>query len=188
MIDKNVHASILEGCGLSLGTFRTFRHSDTEHLRILLKRSRDKYLGKLIIVEGIDGIDGDLVPLPEICDLAEEFGAKVLVDEAHATGVIGERGKGTASHFKLEDRVDVFMDSLSKSVGGLGGYVASTREIVRYIKYYARTSFFSVSAPIPLVAAALAAIEVMGTEPQLIDKLRENIKYMKAPRKKINSQ
>ena len=166
IIDKNVHASILDGCGLSLGTFRTFRHSDTEHLRILLKRAHEMYFGKLIIVEGVDGIDGDLTPLPEICELAEEFGAKVLVDEAHATGVIGERGKGTASYYNLENRVDVFMDSLSKSFGGLGGYVASTREIIRYIKYYARTSFFSVSAPIPFSVDQIqeAVAKVLGAE------------------------
>lgn len=179
VVDKNVHASILDGCGLSPGSFKTFRHSDTEHLSIILKNLKDRYLGKLVIMEGVDGIDGDIAPLPEICRIAEQYGAKVIIDDAHATGVIGEMGKGTSSHFKLETGVDIVMDSLSKALGSMGGYVASTQEIVRYINYYARTSFFSVSAPISTVAAALTAVEIMESEPELIRKLWGNIKYMK---------
>ncbi|MFI5322231.1 MAG: aminotransferase class I/II-fold pyridoxal phosphate-dependent enzyme [Thermodesulfobacteriota bacterium] len=179
IVDKNVHASILDGCGLSMGSFKTFRHSDTEHLNILLKNIKDRYQGKLVILEGVDGIDGDIAPLPEICRIAEEHGAKVIIDDAHATGVIGDMGRGTTSHFKLESGVDIVMDSLSKAIGSLGGYVASTREIVRYLNYYARTSFFSASAPVSTVAAALTAVEIMQNEPALIAGLWNNIRYMK---------
>ncbi|HWP92837.1 MAG TPA: aminotransferase class I/II-fold pyridoxal phosphate-dependent enzyme [Thermodesulfobacteriota bacterium] len=179
VIDKKVHASILDGCKLSRGNFRTFRHSDTGHLRQVLESLGDKYDGKLIIAEGVDGIDGDILPLPEFIETANEFGAKLMIDEAHATGVIGSGGRGTASHFGLMGKVDVIMDSLSKALGGLGGYVASTREVIRYVKYYATTSFFSVSASPAMLASALAAIDLIKSDPGLIGRLWENIRYLR---------
>lgn len=179
IIDKRVHASILDGCRLSRGSFRTFRHSDMEHLRQVLETVENKYDGKIIIAEGVDGIDGDILPLPEIVEIANEYGVKLMIDEAHATGVMGARGRGTASYYNMEGKVDVVMDSLSKAIGGLGGYIASSREVIRYLKYYATTSFFSVSSSPAMLASALAATELMESEPKLIQKLWENIKYMK---------
>lgn len=179
IIDKMVHLSILDGCMLSLGSFKTFRHSDTRHLRQVLESVDGRYAGKLVIVEGVHGIDGDIAPLPEIVEVAGQFGAKVMVDDAHATGVIGEMGRGTASHFKMEGRVDVVMDSLSKALGGLGGYIASGKEVINYLRFYARPSMFSVSSPPALAAAALAAVQVMESEPSLIKRLSENAGYMR---------
>lgn len=179
IVDKKVHASVLDGCLLGSGSFRTFRHSDPIHLRQVFESLGDKYKGKLLVLEGVDGIDGDIIPLPEVLEIAKEFGAKVMIDDAHATGVIGERGRGTSSHYKLEGKVDVIMDSLSKALGGLGGYIASSRKVITYLKYYARTSFFSSSAPPAILAASLAAVQVMDSEPDLIRRLWENIKYIK---------
>ncbi len=179
IIDKMVHTSILDGCVLSRGSFRTFRHSDTEHLRQVLESLTGDDVGKLIIVEGVNGLDGDVAPLPEIVDIASEFGAKVMIDDAHATGVIGEFGRGTAFHFGRPVKVDVIMDSLSKALGSLGGYIASSREVVRYLQYFARTSFFSVSAPPGVLAAALSALRVMQMEPELNKRLWENIRYFR---------
>ncbi|HSE84258.1 MAG TPA: aminotransferase class I/II-fold pyridoxal phosphate-dependent enzyme, partial [Thermodesulfobacteriota bacterium] len=179
IIDKMVHVSILDGCMLSGGSFRTFRHSDPGHLRAVLEGVDSKYAGKLIIVEGVYGLDGDIVPLPEIIEIASEFEAKVMIDDAHATGIIGNRGRGTASHFGMEGKVDIVMDSLSKALGGLGGYIASSKEVINYLKFYARPSMFSVSAPPVLVASALAAIQVMESKPILTERLWENVKYMK---------
>ena len=179
VVDKRVHASILDGCLLGAGSFRTFRHSDPIHLRQIFESLGGKYQGKLIVLEGVDGIDGDISPLPELIEIADEFGAKVIVDEAHATGVIGERGRGTLSHYKLEGKVSVVMDSLSKALGGLGGYIASSGKVIMYLKYYARTSFFSVSPPPVILASSLAAVQVMENDTNLIAKLWENINYMK---------
>ncbi len=179
IIDKMVHASILDGCNLGLGSYRSFRHGDMDHLRQLLETISDRYEGKLIIVEGVDGIDGDIVPLPDVCDIADEFGAKILLDEAHATGVIGDHGRGTLSHFQMHGRVDIVMDSLSKALGGLGGYIASSKEISRYVYYYARTAFFSVSPPPTTLAAAAAAVNVLETEPEIVEQLWSNVKYVR---------
>jgi glycine C-acetyltransferase len=179
IIDKMVHTSILDGCVLSRGSFRTFRHSDTEHLRQVLESITGDDVGRIIIIEGVNGLDGDVAPLPEVVEIANEFGAKVMIDDAHATGVIGEFGRGTAFHFDHPVKVDVIMDSLSKSLGSLGGYIASSREVIRYLQYFARTSFFSVSAPPGVLAAALSAIRVMQTEPELNERLWENIRYFR---------
>jgi glycine C-acetyltransferase len=179
IVDKRVHASVLDGCLLGTGSFRTFRHSDPIHLRQIFESLAGTYQGKLIVLEGVNGIDGDICPLPEVLEIADEFGAKVMIDEAHATGVIGEGGRGTLSHYKLEGKGSVIMDSLSKALGSLGGYIASTRKVILYLKYYARTSFFSVSPPPAILAASLAAVQVMESEPNLISKLWGNINYMK---------
>jgi glycine C-acetyltransferase len=179
IIDKMVHISILDGCSLSRGSFRTFRHSDTDHLRQVLGSITGDDVGRIIIIEGVNGLDGDVAPLPEVVEIANEFGAKVMIDDAHATGVIGEFGRGTPFHFGNQVRVDVTMDSLSKALGSLGGYIASSREVVRYLQWFARTSFFSVSSPPAVLASALSAIQVMQTEPELIKRLWENIRYFK---------
>ncbi len=179
IIDKMVHVSILDGCSLGRGSFRTFRHSDTDHLKQVLEDITRHDVGKLIIVEGVNGLDGDVAPLPEIVEIANEFGAKVMIDDAHATGVIGEFGRGTAFNFNHLVKVDVIMDSLSKALGSLGGYIASSREVIRYLRWFARTSFFSVSSPPGVLASALSAIQVMQEEPELNKKLWENIRYFK---------
>ncbi|HEX3036881.1 MAG TPA: aminotransferase class I/II-fold pyridoxal phosphate-dependent enzyme [Thermodesulfobacteriota bacterium] len=116
IIDRLAHASIIDGCMLSEGTLRTFKHSDVDSLKVVLERTVDKYNGKLVVIDGVYSMDGDIAPLPMIVDVARRCGAKVMIDEAHATGVIGERGRGTASHFGMEGKVDIVMGTLSKAL------------------------------------------------------------------------
>jgi len=179
LVDRLAHASIIDGCILSRGTFRSFRHSDIDNLRQILKRQNNNPGAKLIAVDGVYSMDGDIAPLPEIVNTAREYGARVMVDDAHATGVIGERGRGTASHFKIEGKVDIVVGTLSKAIGQLGGFVASSKEVISFLRLFARSYFFSTSLPPVVVASALAAIEVMENEPELHQKLGENIKYFK---------
>lgn len=179
LIDRLAHASIIDGCILSRSKMRTFRHSDVNALRQILERNRNIEDTLLIAVDGVYSMDGDIAPLPEIMEAAQEYGAKVLVDDAHATGVIGKQGKGTASHFGLEGEVDIVIGTMSKAIGQLGGFVASSREIVNYLRYYARSYFFSTSLPPVVVASVLAALEVIESEPELIDRLWENIRYFR---------
>jgi glycine C-acetyltransferase len=179
IIDRLAHASIIDGCMLSGGSFRTFKHSNIESLKRVLENVKNEYNGKLIVVDGVYSMDGDIAPLTHIIEIADQYGARVMIDEAHATGVIGERGKGTPSHFKIEGKVDIVMGTLSKALGALGGFVASSKEVVNYLRYYARSGFFSINLPPAVAAAALAAVEVMESEPELHKNLWRNIKYMK---------
>jgi glycine C-acetyltransferase len=179
IIDRLAHASIIDGCMMSSGKFRTFQHSDMQSLREVLERSKDSFDGKLIVVDGVYSMDGDIVPLPQVVNIAREYGAKVMIDEAHATGVIGERGRGTPSYFRIEGEVDIVMGTLSKALGGLGGFVASSKEVINYLRYYARSGFFSINLPPAVAAAALAAVEVMENEPELHENLWRNTRYMK---------
>jgi glycine C-acetyltransferase len=179
IMDRLAHASIIDGCMLSGGFFGTFQHSNIDSLKDVLERTQKKYNGKLVVVDGVYSMDGDIAPLDQITEVAHRYGAKVMVDEAHATGVIGERGKGTPNHFKIEGKVDIVMGTLSKALSALGGFVASSSEVVNYLRYYARSGFFSISLPPGVAAAALAAIDVMESEPELHDSLWRNIKYMK---------
>lgn len=179
IIDRLAHASIIDGCMLSGGLFGTFQHSNIDSLRDVLERTGKKYNGRLVVVDGVYSMDGDIAPLDRIIEVAHQYGAKVMVDEAHATGVIGERGKGTPSHFKIEGKVDIVMGTLSKALAAVGGFVASSRDVVNYLRYYARSGFFSINLPPAVAAAALAAVEVMENETEIHDNLWRNIKYMK---------
>jgi len=135
---------------------------------------------RLIVVDGVYSMDGDLADLPEICRLAQKYGAMVMVDEAHATGVMGPRGRGVVEHFGLEDRVDVIMGTMSKSLASVGGFIASSREIVTYLKHHARSFVYSAALPPPAVAAASAAIEVIESEfPVLGKRLWENTGFFR---------
>ncbi|MEQ9619424.1 MAG: aminotransferase class I/II-fold pyridoxal phosphate-dependent enzyme [Deltaproteobacteria bacterium] len=180
IIDRLAHASIIDGCLISSGTFRTFKHSDMESMENVLRRAKDNYSGKVVVVDGVYSMDGDIAPLRQITEIAHNYGAKVMVDEAHATGVIGEKGKGTPSHFKMRPGdIDIVVGTLSKSLGGVGGFVASTKEVVNYLRYYTRSFFFSSNFPPSVAASVLAAMEIMETDESLHRKLWENIKYMK---------
>ena len=180
VIDRLAHASIIDGCMLSSGTFRTFKHSDVDSLESVLKRNRDNFKGQIVIIDGVYSMDGDIAPLRQITETAHRHGAKIMVDEAHATGVIGDKGRGTPSHFKMKPgEVDIVMGTLSKSLGGIGGFIASTKEVVSYLRYYTRSFFFSSNFPPSVAASVLAAIEVMETDSSLQKSLWNNIKYMK---------
>ena len=178
LIDRLDHASIIDGCRLAGETFRTFKHNDMKDLENLLKKCDREFMGKLIAVDGIFSMDGDLAPLPEIVELAGHYGAKVLVDDAHATGVIGSHGGGTSDYFNLQGKVDLVMGTFSKALAATGGFIASTKEIVSYIRHYARSYIFSASLPPSVVATVLAALHIIEEEPELRVRLWDNIHYM----------
>jgi glycine C-acetyltransferase len=176
--DKLDHASILDGCWLSGAKMVVFKHQDMNSLEKCLKKCKEKYKGMFIVVDGVYSMDGDICPLPEIKKLADRYGAKVMVDDAHATGVIGSKGKGTAEHFGMEGQVDLILGTLSKSLAGVGGFVASTKEVINYLRVYGRSYFFSAALPASVCASVKAAIEVIEEEPERIQQLQKNVKYM----------
>jgi len=178
IIDKLNHASIVDGCKLSGADFKVFRHKDMDSLEKKLKICERKYHGKLVITDGVFGMDGDICPLPQIKEIASAYGAKVMVDDAHGTGVIGKYGGGTPEHFGMEGKIDIVMGTFSKSLAGVGGFVASSKEVINYIRYYSRSYFFSAALPPCLCASVKAALEVMEEEPELIERLHQNVKYL----------
>ncbi len=177
--DELNHASIVDGCRLSRATIKVFPHKDVGAARKVLA-SLPPGQRKLLISDGVFSMDGDLGPLPELCLLAEEFGCIMMVDDAHASGVFGQNGRGTIDHFKVHGRVDVQVGTLSKAVGVLGGYVAGSRTLVDFLCHRARPFLFSTSHPPAVAAACIAAIDVLLEEPELIDRLWDNTRFFKA--------
>ncbi len=176
--DELNHASIIDGCRLSRATIKVFPHRDVDAARRIL-RELPVAQRKLLITDGVFSMDGDLGPLPALCDAAEEFGAIMMVDDAHASGVFGRNGRGTIDHFGVHGRVDVQVGTLSKAIGALGGYVAGSRDLIEFLHHRARPFLFSTSHPPAVTAACLAAIDVLLEEPQLIDRLWENTRFFK---------
>ena len=169
--DKDDHASIIDGCFLSLGTMKRFRHNDMDHLKSLLENSQDAK-GILVVVDGIYSMGGDIAPLPELVELCKRYGARLMVDDAHSLGVLAE-GHGTAAHFGLTDEVDLIMGTFSKSFASLGGFIAGDADVIDFIKYHARALIFSASITPASTAAAMAALEVMQEEPERIARVNE---------------
>ena len=163
-VDRSDHASILDGTRLSHARVYKFRHNDTDHLRHLLEREREQ--GALIVVDGVFSMEGDLADLPGIMPLAHEFGARVIVDDAHGVGVMGEHGRGTAEHFGVEDQVDILVGTFSKSFACIGGFAAGPAKVLDYIQHASRPLIFSASMPPPAVATVLGALEVIIKEPE----------------------
>ncbi len=163
--DKEDHASIVDGCRLAFGTMHRFRHADMDSLeRTLAKCQPDQ--GKLVVVDGVFSMGGDIAPLPEIISLCKKYRARLMVDDAHAVGVLGENGRGTAAHFGVTGDVDLIMGTFSKSFASLGGFIAGDEVAIHYIQHHARSLIFSASMPAANVAACLAALEIMRTEPE----------------------
>jgi len=177
ILDKFDHASIIDGCRLSFGEVRKFRHNDMQDLERVLQAASNKG-GKLIIVDGVFSMEGDIAPLPEIVALAKKYGARVMVDDAHAIGVLGEEGRGTPEHFHMEDEVDMVMGTYSKTLAAIGGFIAASKEVVNYIKHFGRSIIFSASLAPALVAAVSAALDVIQKEPELREKLWYNTRKM----------
>lgn len=177
IIDKMDHASIIDGCRLSFGKSKKYRHNDMEDLERILKQNGE--IGKLIVVDGVFSMEGDIANLPEIVNLAERYKAGVMVDDAHGIGVLGENGRGTAEHFDLEDRVDIIMGTYSKSLASIGGFIAASEEVIHYIKHISRPLIFSASPPPASVAAVSAAIDIIMAEPERRSRLWENTRKMK---------
>lgn len=171
VLDKEDHASIVDGARLSFGETKRFRHNDMADLeRVLSSLPGDK--GKLLVVDGLFSMGGDLADLPEIVRLCQKHGARLMVDDAHALGVLGG-GRGTAAHFGMTDEVDLIMSTFSKSFASLGGFIAGDEPVVHYIKHHARSLIFSASMPPSNTAAVLAALEVMQEEPERIQRVND---------------
>ena len=173
--DKLAHASIVDGMILSKATSRFFKHNNPEDLDRKLAGFSGK---KLVIVEGVYSMDGDVARLPEIVDVCRKHGARLLIDEAHSTFVYGPNGRGVAEHFGLDDEVDIHLGTFSKSLGGLGGFVAGPAELIYYLRGFARSRVFSCALPPPVTAGLLKALEIARAEPELRDRLWDNARYM----------
>jgi glycine C-acetyltransferase len=177
--DELNHASIIDGCRLSRAAIKVFPHKDVEAARRIIA---DLPAGprRLLITDGVFSMDGDLGPLPALCELAEETGCIMMVDDAHASGVFGAHGRGTIDHFGVHGRVDVQVGTLSKAIGALGGYVAGSRSLIEFLQHRARPFLFSTSHPPAVAAACIAAIDVLTEEPEIIERLWVNTRFFKA--------
>lgn len=172
LIDKLDHASIVDGAKMSYGVTERFRHGDMAQLESLLQKHSGK--GLLIVVDGVYSMEGNIADLPALVDLAHRYGSALAVDDAHAVGVLGPNGEGTAAHFGLADEVDVIAGTFSKSLGSIGGYVAGTEEVIDYLKHVSRPLMFSAALPPANTAGVLAALEVMVSEPERRENLWKN--------------
>lgn len=168
--DRENHASIYDGCKLSYGKMLRYRHADMEDLERQLQKVPENR-GSLIVTDGVFSMGGDIAKLPEICALAEKYGARVMVDDAHGLGVIGEGGRGTASYYGLEDQVDIYMGTFSKSLASLGGYMAADETVVDFVRHSSRPFIFSASIPPACCAVALTALRYLEAHPQIVQDL-----------------
>ncbi len=176
--DELNHASIIDGIRLTKASRKIYPHSDTESLRKVLEDSRE-FKKKLIVTDGVFSMDGDIAPLPKIVELAEEFDAIVMVDDAHSSGVLGKNGRGSINHFGLDGRVDIQVGTLSKAMGSMGGYIAGSARLRKLLEHRARPLLFSTSHPPSVAASCIAAVDVLLDEPELVQRLWDNAKYFK---------
>jgi len=183
ILDKEDHASIVDGAFLSGGKIERFRHNDMEHLERVLK-SLPEEKAKLLVVDGLFSMEGDIAPLPEIADLCQKYGVRLMVDDAHAFGVLGG-GRGTAAHFGLTDKADIIMSTFSKSMASIGGFIAGDFPVVDYVKHHARSLIFSASIPPANTATVLAALQVMQDEPERVERVNQNGEFMRQGFKKL---
>jgi 8-amino-7-oxononanoate synthase len=182
VIDKLDHASIIDACRLSYAEVKKFRHNDMGSLEFVLSGCGDK--GKLVVIDGVYSMEGDIAPLPEIVKVCKKYGARLMVDDAHGVGVLGETGRGTAEHFGLEKDVDIIMGTYSKSMASIGGFVVASEDVIHYIKHTSRPLIFSASPPPASVASVIAALDVIDQEPERRERLWHNTnKMMKAFKK-----
>jgi glycine C-acetyltransferase len=177
--DELNHASIIDGCRLSRATVKVFPHKDVDAARRIIK-GLPAAQRRLLITDGVFSMDGDLGPLPALCELAEETNCIMMVDDAHASGVFGKNGRGTIDHFGMHGRVDVQVGTLSKAIGALGGYVAGNRSLIEFLYHRARPFLFSTSHPPAVAAACIAAIDVLLEEPEIMERLWDNTRFFKA--------
>jgi glycine C-acetyltransferase len=177
--DQLNHASIIDGARLSRAKILVFEHKNIADAEAKLASIADQPGKKLLIADGVFSMDGDIGPLPGLCDLAEKYGAIMMVDDAHASGVLGRNGRGTVDHFKVHGRVDIQVGTLSKAIGALGGYVCGSRDLIEFLYHRARPFLFSTSHPPSVAATCIAAFEVLESEPERIEKLWENTRFWK---------
>jgi 8-amino-7-oxononanoate synthase len=184
VMDRKNHASLFDGCRLSFAKTVKFKHNDMEDLERVLKAIPEDR-GKLIVVDGVFSMEGDIADLPSIVNLAKKYGARIMVDDAHGFGVMGEHGRGTAEHFGLEKEVDIVMSTFSKSLASLGGFIAASDEVIHYVKHASRPFIFSASIPPANAAAALEALNILEAEPERIKNLWMAADYMRKGFKSI---
>jgi len=177
--DELNHASIIDGARLSRAKIKVFRHKDVAHAEELLKEVQHEPGHKLLITDGVFSMDGDIGPVDRLCDLADKYGAIMMVDDAHASGVLGRNGRGSVDHFHCTERVDVQVGTLSKAIGALGGYVCGSRDLIDFLYHRARPFLFSTSHPPSVAATCIAAFELLETEPERIERLWDNTSYFK---------
>jgi glycine C-acetyltransferase len=178
--DELNHASIIDGCRLSKARIHIFPHRDVEAAERILSELQSAPGRKLLISDGVFSMDGDIAPLPALVELAERYGAVMMVDDAHASGVLGRAGRGTIDHFDLHGRVHIQVGTLSKAIGALGGYVCGSRDLIEYLYHRARPFLFSTSHPPSVAATCLAAFDLLEQEPERIEALWHNTEYFKA--------
>lgn len=176
VIDKMDHASIIDGCRLSFGEVRKYRHNDMSDLERLLRENEER--DKLLVVDGVFSMEGDIAPLPEIVSLARKYGAGLMVDDAHGIGVLGNTGRGTSEHFGVEEEVDLIMGTYSKSLASIGGFISGSSDVIHFIKHSARSLIFSASPPPASVASVSAAIDIIENEPERREQLWNNTSKM----------
>lgn len=177
--DELNHASIIDGCRLSRADIRVFPHKDVAAAEKLLQEAQSQPGHKLLISDGVFSMEGDIAPLPQLCDVAERYGAIMMVDDAHASGVLGRNGRGTIDHHGVHGRVHIQVGTLSKAIGSLGGYVCGSRDLIDFLYHRARPFLFSTSHPPSVAATCMAAFDVLEEEPERIARLWENTRFIK---------
>jgi glycine C-acetyltransferase len=182
--DELNHASIIDGARLSRATIKVFRHKDAAHCEELLKELQDKPGHKLVITDGVFSMDGDIGPVDKLARLAEKYGAIMMVDDAHASGVLGRNGRGSVDHFKMHGKVDVQVGTLSKAIGALGGYVCGSKDLIDYLYHRARPFLFSTSHPPSVAATCIEAFNILEAEPERIERLWSNTRYFQGELKR----
>jgi glycine C-acetyltransferase len=182
--DELNHASIIDGARLSRAKIKVFRHKDVAHCEELLQEVAGEPGRKLVITDGVFSMDGDIGPVDKLAALAEKYGAIMMVDDAHASGVLGRNGRGSVDHFNVHGKVDVQVGTLSKAIGALGGYVCGSRDLIDYLYHRARPFLFSTSHPPSVAATCIAAFDILETEPERIDRLWANTRYFQSELKR----
>ncbi|MBA3871459.1 MAG: pyridoxal phosphate-dependent aminotransferase family protein [Anaerolineae bacterium] len=177
ILDKDDHASIVDGVSMSQGEMKRFRHNSLDSLETVLAKLPEE-AGKLVIIDGVYSMGGDIAPLPEIVAISKKYGARIMVDDAHGIGVTGN-GRGTAAHFGMTDQIDLLMGTFSKSFASIGGFIAGSAEVMYYIQHKARSLIFSAALPPANTAAVLAALDIIETEPEHVENLWDNAEYMR---------
>src|ERR1700761_3337923 len=178
--DELNHASIIDGARLSRAKIKVFRHKDVTHAEEILKEIQNEPGHKLLITDGVFSMDGDIGPVDKLADLAEKYGAIMMVDDAHASGVLGRNGRGSIDHFHCHGRVDIQVGTLSKAIGAIGGYVCGSRDLIDFLYHRARPFLFSTSHPPSVTATCIAAFDLLESEPERIERLWDNTRYFKA--------
>lgn len=177
--DRENHACLYDGARLSFATLRKYEHGDVADLERMLERDAERPGGRIVVTDGVFSMSGHIAPLPELVEVARRFGARIVVDDAHASGVLGEGGRGTAEHFGLEDEVDLIVGTFSKSFGSVGGFMAGPDKVVQYVKHHARPFIFTAALPAMQMASALEALEIIESEPQHREALWRNVRLLR---------